>query len=913
MPDWRAEVRRRLARAALRPTREMEIVEEIAQHVEERYARLVAAGASDEEAIAGAWRELDTAPEFEAAIAHLETAPPLLLPPPRPPARGAWVATLWQDVRYSARALRLSPMFSVTVILAIALSIGPVTAIISIANWLFWRPHPGVADASQLATVWFGEWRGNGLSVSGVSQENLDDMMAVARTITGIAGVQESGASLSIPGQPPRILQTALVTGNFFEVLAVSRVAGRFFAPEEDRGRFGAPVVVLSSGLAITSFGSAEGAIGRTLLLNSRPFTVIGVAAPAFRGVSSEGRVDAWITGATWAYLNHVKDPHRMTRSDGLFYNFVVRSAAGVTFDAVDRELKLLSRRLAESHPADNAKFGTVTPRVFPGLGLQPLTRARMSTLVNTLLGVGLVLLLLGCANVANLLVFRATRRAHEIGVRKALGASRGRLLQLQLTESWMLALIGAAIGLALAVYLKQVIEQLLFPKPPGMAFAVPIDLRVLGATLGGAVATGTMAALAPAWLVTRRRGLAAIARSTVTSPRAPRLRTTLAVLQLALSLFLLVGALLLITTLRHLRAVDLGLDPAGVTVLWVNPGEHGHDAATALAYHRQVLPTFQAQPGFAAVSLSALAPFGSSTGLRLLPDGGDPERPLQVRGNGVSEDYFAVLSIPLVHGRPFTAVETAGGGEPSVILNETLARRLFTSTNAVGRTVRLARSGSTPEQDLRVVGVARDSRWRNIVGEQDLFLYRPFAQWGYRVTEGTYLIKSSLPAQQVGQMANAIAGRIDAAIPFSPGLPLSSRIDQELQEERVFAWMLGLLAALGFTLAALGLYGLVAQATTERRREFGIRLALGAAASDIVRLVVRFAGGVATVGIVIGLGLSVYGTRLVRSMLYGVTALEPTVYLGAVFILACVVAIAVAIPVRGALRVSPIEILRAE
>jgi predicted permease len=671
--------------------------------------------------------------------------------------------------------------------------------------------------------------------------------------------------------------------------------------------------VVITHALARAGFGSAAAALGRTLVLNSRPFTVIGVAGPAFRGVGAEGRVDAWVTGATWPYLNHVKDARAFTRGDGLFYAFVVRAVAGVTFDDVDAELKVISQRLADAHPVENDKFREVAPRVFPGLGLPPLTRARMASVVHTLLAVALVLLALGCANVANLLVFRAARREHEIGVRRALGASRLRLLQLQLTESWLMASIGGAVGVGLALYLKQIIEQLLFPKPPGMGFDVPIDLRVLGFTLGVVAATATLAALAPAWLMSRGRGLRALGKGVVGSTSSPRLRTALATLQLALSLSLLIGALLLIVTLRNLRAVDLGLDPAGVTVVRVSLNEHGYDQARSLAYHRQVLPALQAHPEFESVSLSSLSPFGSSRSVRILHPDGDPGQPLQARGNGVSASYFDLLRIPLLSGRPFTPDEAQGRGTPVVILSESLARRLFDSIDGVGRSVRLAPSERVAAPELHVVGVARDSRWRNIVGEIDPFIYLPFGQWGYRVTEGTYLVRSRLPSQQVGEIANAIGARVASAIPFSPGIPLASGIDRELQEERVFAWTLGMLSVLGFTLAALGLYGLVSAAVTERRQEFGIRVALGAAVGDIARLVVGFAATVAATGGVIGLGLSVYATRFVQSRLHGVTALDPTVYLAAIAILASVVALAAAVPAWRAIRVSPVEIMHAE
>jgi predicted permease len=838
---------------------------------------------------------------------------PLHLPPLGAPRRGGWLGTLWQDIRYSGRTLRNSPAFSLTVLLAVTLSIGPVTAILSVGNWLLWRPHPGVADARSLGVVWFGEWRQNGVSVSvspsGVSYDNLAEIRSRARSIRGIAGVQESSSSLSVPGGLPRQAGTAVVTADFFDVLGVRVSPGRSFTSDEDRGPFGTPVVVISHGLAQSAFGSPQGALGKSIVLNSQPFSVIGVVPPSFGGISNAGGIEAWMTGATWPYLNHVKE----SRND-IFYEFVVRAALDRTFAEVESELKVLVRQLADVHPAENKKFLGVAPRVFPGLGLPPLTRARTGTIVTTMLAVGAVLVLLGCANVANLLMFRAARREHDIAIRKALGASRSRLMQLQMMESWLLSVAGAILGLALAVYLKQLIEQLLFPRPTGMGVTVPMDTRVLGLTVAVALATGTLAALAPGWLVTRTRGLSALGRATVTWSRAPKLRGSLAVLQLALSLALLVSALLLVSTLRNLRAVDLGFDPNDVSVVTFSLDEHGYDSRQALAYHREVLPALLATGEFQTVSLSTRAPFGPRSGVGVIPPGGDPDTPMNVAANGVSDSYFRLLSIPLVRGRSFTLEETLAPGEGRpLIVNERLALQLFRTVDVVGRTVRLAPAAGNPERELRIVGVARDSRWRSIAGEPDPFMYLPFAQFRSAGTNGVYMIKSAFPVHQVGEIANSIAARTASAIPLSAPRPLTTGIDRELSQQRVFAWMLSLLAGMGFALASLGLYGLIAQTTIERRREFGIRLALGAAGRDIVRLVARHAMAVSSLGVLIGLSISYIGTRAIQSMLFGVSPLDPAVYIAATATLTLVVALACIGPAWRALRVQAVEVLRAE
>jgi putative ABC transport system permease protein len=918
MPDWHAEIRRRLARSGLRPTREMEIVEEIGQHLEDRYTGLRALGALEEEAEARAWRELEDSDVLGRAISRVESPAPLNLPPPGAPPSGGWLGTLWQDIRYSGRTLRSSPAFSLTVLLAVALSIGPVTAILSIGNWLLWRPHPGVTDARSLAVVWFGQWRQNGASIgisaSGVSYENLADIRSRARSITGIAGVIGSSPSLSVAGGLTRQIEAELVTADFFDVLGVRVSAGRSFTPDEDRGPFGSPVVVISHRLAQSAFGSAQGALGKSIALNSRPFSVIGVAPPAFGGTSTTAGVEAWLTGATWPYLSHVKEPRVRSREDGFFYAFVVRAAPDRTFAEVESELKVLARQLADFHPAENKKFLGVAPRVFPGLGLTPLRRAHTRTTVSTMLAVGAVLLLLGCANVANLLIFRTARREHEIAIRKALGASRSRLMQLQMMESWLLSVAGAILGLALAVYVKQLIETLLFPQPPGMSFTVPMDMRVLGLTVAVALATGTLAALAPGWLMSRTRGLSALGRATVTWGRARKLRGSLAVLQLALSLTLLVSALLLVSTLRNLRAVDLGFDPNRVSVVTFSLDEHGYDSGRALAYHRDVLPALQATGEFETVSLSARTPFGPGSSVRVIPPGGDSKASLSVLANGVSDSYFRLLSIPIVRGRAFTFEEALAADERGpLIVNERLALQLFRTVDVVGRTVRLAPTGETPEQELVIVGVARNSRWRSITREPDPFMYRPFGQFRFGGTSGVYMIRSALSARRVGDIANSIAARTASAIPLSSPQPLTTGIDRELSQQRVFAWMLSLLAVLGFALAALGLYGLIAQSTIERRREFGIRLALGAVQWDILRLVARYAVAVSSLGVLVGLSLSYFSTGVIQRMLFGVSPLDPHVYFTAIATLLLVVAVACVTPALRAVRVQPVEVLRAE
>ncbi|MEX2270125.1 MAG: ABC transporter permease [Vicinamibacterales bacterium] len=905
--EWRDEIRRRLEPLKLPPTREAEIVEEVAQHLDDRYRELRASGRSDEDAAAIAWRELDETDVLGREVARVEARAPLNLPPPGAPPRGRWLGAFWQDVRYALRTLGRSPGFSLTVLLAVALSIGPTTAILSIGNWLLWRPHPGVTDSGRLAEVWVGRWNeaGTSVRVSGLSYGEIEEISTRSTTTVGIAGGQEMSASLSVHGVMPRMAATANVTANFFDVLGVRMRAGRAFLPEEDR-LSGPPVAIISERLSESAFGAPEAALAKTISLNSRPFSVAGVVASAFGGTSPMGAVDVWIPGAAYGYMNHWPTPLSPS-----FHTFVIRMAPGTAPSTVESELTGLIRAL-RAEASDRST--DVSARVFPGLGVHPLQRARTRATVRTMLIVGAVLLLIGCANVANLLVLRTTRRAHEIGVRKALGATRLRVVQVQVMEACLLAIGGASVGLGLAVFLKELMQHLLFPQPPGIAFAVPLDGRVMAATTAAAILAGVVSAAAPAWLAARGGVLSPTGRTGArTSTRAPSLRGALAALQLALSLMLLVGALLLVSTLRNLRAVDLGFDPTDITVLPVDLAGHGYTPERALQYFRTVLPALQAHGEFDSVTLAQRAPFGPGSIVRVQPpDGNDL---LEVRTNGITEAYFDLLATPLLRGRSFTSDESFAppGADPPVVVNETLAMRLYATHDVVGRTVRFARTRANPVRDLLIIGVVQDAHWNDITGTPEPFLYQPLGRNDFGATRGQFMVKSALPASRVADIAGEIAARVDSSVPFVFARPLTSGIDRGLAEERLFAWVLSLLAALGFLLASFGLYGLVGQTVAERAREFGIRVALGATRRDIARLVARYALAVTAGGVMAGLGLAWIGTRAVDRLLFGVTRLDPAIYVAAVITLVAVVALACVAPVRRATRVQPVEVLRAE
>ena len=917
MPEWRAEIRARLASLRLRPERETEIVEELAQHVEDRYREALAAGHDDARAAEIAAAELENAEVLGRELAAVEASPPSDLPAPGSSSRGSWPAALWHDVRHALRTLRRQPLFTATVLVALALSIGPLTAIASFSNWLFWRPLPGVTNPDGLAFVWFGYWKPTGaLTNANVSYFNIAEIRRDMKSAVGFAGVQEYSARFAVGDGEPRAVGLAEVTADFFDVLGVRMAAGRAFRADEDRPPLGAPVVIVTEELAIGTFGSPHEALDKRVVLNRRPFTIIGVTPRGFRGVTSLSTVEAWITGASQRYLTgHGRDDDPQTRGGGRFAQFVARLAPGADSRQLEAELSTLAVRLAHEHPGENDKFRAVRARVFPKLGLPVLARHGMTLVTTTMFTLGGVLLLLGCANVANVLVARAIRRAPELAVRQALGASLARLIQSELVLAWLLALGGAVLGLGIAEVLKRLIQQVGLQNGP--AFVLPTDHRVLAVTVAAAVLTGTLAGLAPAWLLMRRGTDGALARSGSgrTATRAPRLRSALASVQLAFSLALLVCALLLAATLRNLRALDLGFDAANLTVLRIDFEDHGYTRASAVTYQEQLGSALDTAIPTGA-TIAQRAPFDSSSAIRIHPRGAARDEVVDANSNGVAHDYFATLETPIVAGRAFTA-EEAFAPSPiesmPVILSETLARRLFGDADPIGQTIHLPRMASHAALDLPVVGVAHDSRWKSLIEPPEPFLYQPLGRYLGGPRNATIIVRSSLSTGAVTTAVRDAAARIDPAVLVTEGRPLSARIDRTIQPQRLFARLVSWLGALAFVLAAVGLHGLVAQTAAERTREFGIRLAIGATRAEIARLVTRHAAAIVAIGSAGGLALAAAAGTVAKRILFGVTPVDPAVYATSLGIMAAVVAAASAWPAYRATRVEPVEVLRAE
>lgn len=915
MPDWSGEIRRRLSAVRLPPEREAGIVDEVAQHLEDRYQSLLTSGQPAAEAERRAWQELEgdddlsrllsaNEPPQRPSLAGLEVAP-----------RGRLLRSLWHDVRYAARNLRKRPILSATIIVTLAISLGPTAAVIGMADALFFRPLPVIAGQDRLLRYAFGTPMRDGLIPHAMSYANLSEIRNGATTVVGIAGQTSISCGLAVDGVVPRLALGTATTANYFDVLGVRVIAGRTFRSEEDSPPGGDPVMVLNEKLARALLGAPDAAVGRAVLVNSVPFTVIGVTPAGFLGTSASRPSEFWIPGMSYRRANNVQPSGwAYGPNEGPFDDYIVRMAAGASLAQTTAELTARTRALVARELDSHSPFQTIVPILQPGLAAPASLQAVALHAMQLIGAVAGLLVLLGMTNVANLLIFTGLASGHDVAVRKALGASAGRLLQLRLVESILVTLLGALAGVGVAAGLGRLFSD--FALPGIGTIEVAIDWRVVLAVACLAVVAGTCAGVAPALLAVRESVTGALGRGSRTgSPHAGRLRHALAAVQVALSLTLLVGALLFLMTLRHLRSVDLGFDPAGVTVVTLNVRGYGYTDARALEYGKQVADVVRRQPGIQAVGLAFSPPLfgGGLTDGMYLPDQ-DPSQATNVERNGVSPDYFEAVRLPIVRGRVFTEAETSGNAETNrrpVVVTEALARRLFGSDEAIGREL-LTQAGPGKPLALYVVGIARDSHFRGIERPPDALLYEPLAT--FPMVQNAYLVvRSTLGSREAFQRVAEAARRFDPTIPLARETTFAARIDRQLGQQRLFAWMLGLLGTIGFVLAAVGLHGLIGQTVVERRREFGIRLAIGAAPTGIVTLVLRRAALVLSVGLTAGLALAWSSGRLVESQLFGITSRDPMPYGVAALLMIAAVSLASISPAVAATRVDPIEVLRGE
>ena len=831
-------------------------------------------------------------------------------------ARNEWgfprLETLWQDLQYGARMLVRAPGFTAVALLSLAVGIGANTAMFSLVDRMLIRKLP-VREPDRLVVV--SASRGRGVSTTS-SFADFVDYRDRNEVFDGLVATFQRAFTLSENGQAERI-QGLVVSGNYFSVLGVDAALGRGFLPEEDKTAGTHPVVVLGYGLWQRRFGGDASVVGKRISLNSYPFTVVGVAPAAFKGTVAGGAPDVYVPLLMFGQV--VSSPIDVlfgprNRLSG-WLQLLGRLKPGVTREQAAAGMTVLGSQIARAHPSlDPALRAEPKFLIEDGSrGHANLVRDIRFPLQMLMATVGLILLI-ACANIASLLLVRAGARQKEMAIRLATGASRMRLVRQLLTESVLLSALGAAAGLALAASISGGMTS--FTPPNNNAFSSltldnRLDMRVLGFTFAISMVTGLLCGLAPALVVARPDLVPALRDAVAVSGQRRRhlnLRNLLVAGQVALSVMVLVGAGLCVRSLRNLNAIDTGFDPARVLVMSVDVGLSGYNRERGLQFYSELLERTERLPGVEAVSLATQIALGDGFGATMRGEGYTPEpgEDLSCDFNQIGPGYFDVMKIPVVEGREFGQSDTAN--MPAVaIINQTAARRFWPGLSAIGRRVIVGRPPF--EQARVVVGVVKDSKYRRLTEEVRPAVFTSFFQ-SYRGDMTLHVRSAGDPATALAAVRREIQA-LDASLPIYNTRTLEEQKTSSLYTSRLAAALLTAFGLLALSLAAVGLYGVMAYTVSRRRHEIGIRLALGAQGRQVRRVVMAEGTAVVLAGLVIGLAGALAGTRLIDGLLFGVRPNDPMAFAAATLLLALVGLLAAYLPARHASRTDPLRAIR--
>lgn len=823
---------------------------------------------------------------------------------PRPRRSESFLRSIWSDARYALRAMARNPARAAVGIGTLALGIGATTAVFGMVNEALLRPVPGVPDPDGLAAIAIQEE--DGAAGYGISMRNFLDVRAASRAFEGLAAVQSAGQlQAHVEGAGAIALNGSTVAGDYFELLGVVPAAGRLFTAAESMPG-GALVAVISESLWERLYDRSQGAIGAAINVNRAALTIIGVAA-GFQGHDLSEHTEVWVPVSLYPLLRHIDEERIFARRQTMFYDFVGRFAEGVETAVAERELNAILDRLRAEYPEETRTMDGRSFRVFPGIGLPHLAREVVRERLRLLAGVVSLVLIIACANLANLLLSRGLQRRGETALRRALGASRRRILRMHLVESSVLAVFGGIAGIALALLLDRLLVGL---SPAGLSGdGLALDWRVLTFAFGAALLTGLLFGAVPASAAGRTQLTESLKEGArQVTGRTGWLRSAFVIVQLSLALPLLVGAVVLLRTMQNLNSVPLGFD-ASVLTVHVDPEPQGYTREQVDALQRRVLAGFDESPGVRAALVSRGGAFLGGFSMPIQSPGGAEDETLSADVSLVTPGYFDVLGIDIARGRPLLAADWAAERDAAVVLSAALARRLFGDADPLGRTIRTR--ALTPEV-FTVVGIAADTRSSSPRSPVDLMIYRTISgPFGGR--DFTVFVRTSLPRESAEPLIRAALAAGDPNIPMGVVLSLEDRVRMRIAQERLLARLLSAFALLAILLSAVGLYGVIAWAVTARTREIGVRIALGARRSAILHMVVRHSAILFMVGTVLGLAGAFALVRVLESRLFGIDTLDAASYLAAVLVFTATSALAITAPTRNALRVDPLEALRSE
>jgi predicted permease len=820
--------------------------------------------------------------------------------------------TVWKDVRYGLRLLRKHPAFTAVAVLSLALGIGANATIFTAANAVFFRSLP-VAGPERLMSVYGSDEnnKAGGMQFMPLSFPNYKDYRERNEVFSGLAAFAFVSVNMSGGGEPTEV-DGLMVTGNYFEVLGVKAAYGRVLTSEDDRADGASPVVVLSHGLWRRRFGGDPGVVGQSLTLNNYGFTVAGVAPENFKGTAALGSPDFWVPASMHDQVLTGVARTYFTSRRALLYNAVGRLRDGVSEEQAAAAMKGVAARLAEEYPQDNEKRSAV---------LVPLTQATINpnqrpafVMAGILLTcVVLIVLLIACANVANLLLIRATGRRKEMAIRLGMGATPGRLARQLVTEGVTIGLLGGAVGLGLAAWGCMALRGYRPPALPQNALDLSLNWRVIAFTTAVSVLTGVVFGLAPALrslrldLVTelKERSL----QQASAGRRALSLRNLLVVFQVALSVISLVGAGLFVRSLQNALRIDPGFETEKLLVMTFNVGAQGYDRPRSQDFFRRVQERVQGVPGVQAASLSSKAPLAAGFMRSMFVEGEEAAaggKGRLVLTNTISTKYFETLGVALLQGRDLNDADTEQSPKVAVI-NETMARNFWPGQEAVGRRFKFFGDDAF----IQVVGVVRDSKYVTVGEAPTACVHLPLRQ-GTAARVTLHARTAGDPAGVAGAVRREVQA-LEPTLPVTDVGTISERMSQDLWAPRMGAALLSIFGALALGLAAVGIYGVVAYSVSQRTNEIAIRMALGAQPRSIIALVMMGAVPLVAGGLLLGLPAAYGLARMATSLLFGVGAADSAIYALVPTALVGVALLACLIPARRATRVDPVDALRRE